>query len=109
MTLSLICGFAIGLAALVVNPAWAADPVAGKKKALACAVCHGLDGLHKLPEAPNLAGDSAEYISKQLKDFQTGARRHEQMSIIAKGLSDEDIDNLAAWYSSLKVTVEMPK
>ena len=87
----------------------AADATAGKTKAGVCAVCHGLDGLHKAPDAPNLAGDGAEYIISQLKAFQTGARQHEQMSIIAKGLSDEDIADLAAWYSGLKVTVELPE
>ena len=57
---------------------------AGKKKARLCAVCHGLDGLSKNPEAPNLAGDDAGYIVKQLKAFQSGARQNEQMSIMAR-------------------------
>lgn len=87
----------------------AADAAAGKKKAVMCAVCHGLDGLSKNPDAPNLAGDSAGYITKQLHAFQSGARQHDQMSIIAKGLSEDDVGNLAAWYSSLKVTVQMPQ
>jgi cytochrome c553 len=72
-------------------------------------VCHGLNGLSKNPDAPNLAGDSANYLVKQLKAFQSGARQDEQMSIMAKSLSDEDVANLAAWYSSLEVTVEMPQ
>jgi cytochrome c553 len=99
----------LAAATLATAHAVAADAIAGKKKAASCAVCHGIDGLHKVPDAPNLAGNSAEYIIKQLKAFQTGARQHEQMSIIAKGLKSGDVDNLAAWYSSLKVTVEMPK
>jgi cytochrome c553 len=109
MSRSFLSGCVIAVIVLATNPAWAADAVAGKKKAAACAVCHGIHGLHKLPDAPNLAGDSAEYIIKQLNAFQTGARQHEQMSIIAKGLNEDDVDNLATWYSSLKVTVEMPK
>jgi cytochrome c553 len=99
----------IAAAMFAATPTTAADAVAGRKKAAACAVCHGIDGLHKVPDAPNLAGNSAEYIIKQLKAFQTGARKHEQMSIIAKGLNKGDIENLAAWYSSLVVTVEMPE
>lgn len=99
----------IAAAAFAASPAVAADAAAGKKKAATCAVCHGIDGLHKVPDAPNLAGNGAEYIIKQLKAFQTGARQHEQMSIIAKGLNDKDVENLAAWYSGLKVTVELPK
>lgn len=88
--------------------AQAADPAAGKMKAQMCAVCHGLDGIGRNPDVPNLAAESPVYVSTQLKAFRSGARQHEQMTIIAQGLSDEDIADLAAWYSSLKITVEMP-
>ncbi len=88
----------------------AADAAAGKAKVQqTCAVCHGLDGLGKNPDVPNLAGESPIYIRTQLHAFKSGARQHQQMSIIAQGLSDEDIANVAAWFSSLKVTVEMPQ
>jgi cytochrome c553 len=86
-----------------------ADAAAGKQKAQMCVVCHGLDGIGKTPDAPNLAGESKIYLTKQLAAFRSGERKHEQMSIIAQGLSDEDISNLADWYSSLKITVEMPQ
>lgn len=96
--------------AIPAGPARAADAAAGKQKVKqVCAVCHGLDGIAKLPEAPNLAGESAIYITKQLKAFRSGERKHEQMSIIAEGLSDDDIANVAAWFSSLKVTVTLPE
>ncbi len=92
------------------GPAFAADPVAGKKKvASTCAVCHGLNGIAKLPEAPHLAGETAQYIIKQLKAFKSGERKNPQMSIVAQGLSDEDMANVAAWFASLKITVEMPE
>ena len=91
------------------GPAAAADAAAGKAKASMCAVCHGLNGIAKNPDAPNLAGDNANYLKKQLHAFKSGGRQDPQMSIIAEGLSDEDIENLAAWYSALKVTVEMPQ
>ncbi len=100
---------AIALAPATASAADAAALAAGKKKAMTCAVCHGLDGLSKNPEAPNLAGDDANYLIKQLKAFQNGTRQNEQMSIMVKTLSDTDLTNLAAWYSSLKVTVEMPQ
>jgi cytochrome c553 len=100
---------AASFAPSVATAADAAAVAAGKEKAAACAVCHGLDGLSKNPDAPNLAGDSANYLVKQLKAFKTGARRDEQMSIMAEGLSDDDIANLAAWYSNLKVTVDLPQ
>jgi cytochrome c553 len=87
---------------------FAADAAAGRQKAQMCAVCHGLDGLAKVPDAPNLAGESPVYTARQLHAFKNGERKHEQMSIIAQGLSEEDIADLAAWYGGLKVTVEMP-
>ena len=90
--------------------AMAADPGAGRKKAATtCAVCHGVDGLSKNPDAPNLAGNNATYLVKQLKAFKSGARQQDQMSIIAQDLSEDDMANVAAWYSSLKVTVTMPQ
>jgi cytochrome c553 len=98
----------LSAAGLTAGAAAAGDPQLGKTKAAMCAVCHGLDGLAKNPDAPNLAGDNANYLIKQLDAFKSGARQDPQMSIIASGLSDEDIANLAAWYSGLKVTVEMP-
>jgi cytochrome c553 len=93
----------------IASAADAAAVAAGKKKAAACAVCHGLDGLSKNPDAPNLAGDNADYIVKQLKAFQAGTRQDERMSIMAQGLSEEDVKHVAAWYSSIKVTAEMPQ
>ena len=84
------------------------DGAAGKAKAQQCAVCHGIDGLAKRPDAPHLAGESDLYLKKQLEAFRSGARQHEIMTIIAEALSDEDIGDLAAWYSSIKVSVELP-
>jgi cytochrome c553 len=93
----------------VASPALA-DAAAGKAKAqTTCAVCHGLDGIARVPDAPHLAGESAIYLSAQLDAFRSGARQHQQMSIIAQGLSDADIADLADWYSSIKITAEMPE
>jgi cytochrome c553 len=58
--------------------------------------------------AANLSGQQKEYLVGQLRAFRSGGRRNEQMSIIAKPLSDDDIDNVSEWYSSIKVSVEMP-
>lgn len=107
--------FAVSAAALLAvasaaGPAFAADSAAGKKVVQGtCAVCHGVDGIAKNPDAPHLAGETAAYLVKQLKAFKSGERKHEQMSIIAQGLSDDDMANAAAWYSSIKIKVEMPK
>jgi cytochrome c553 len=96
------------VAVSLAGPVRAGDPVAGREKANKCKTCHGLDGIARLPQAPNLAGESTIYLEKQLKAFRDGTRQNEMMSIIAKDLSDEDIADLAAWYESLKITVEMP-
>ena len=89
--------------------AHAQDAAAGKAKATACAMCHGPLGIATAPETPNLAGQPASYIAEQLKAYRGGARRHEIMSLMAKPLSDADIANLAAWFSSVKVEASAPK
>ncbi|TFF27327.1 cytochrome c [Jiella endophytica] len=101
----------VALAILVAAtaPSTAADLAVAKKKAGECTPCHGLNGIAVQPDAPNLAGDSAYYLTAQLKAFRAGERQHEQMSIIAKGLSDEDIDDLAAWYSAIELKATLPK
>ena len=91
------------------NPAWAGDAAAGKLKAeQVCQTCHGMDGIGTMPMVANLSGQQELYIIAQLKAYKSGKRQHEQMSIIASMLSDEDIENVAAWYSGIKITVEMP-
>lgn len=86
----------------------AADPAAGRQKAATCQSCHGIDGVGKLPDVPNIAGEPAEYLTRQLGQFKSGERQHEQMSIIAQSLSEADIDDLAAWYSSIVFNVTLP-
>lgn len=58
--------------------------------------------------AANLSGQQKDYIIAQLEAYRSGQRRHEQMSIIAGMLTDDDIENVAEWYSSIKITIEMP-
>lgn len=80
----------------------AGDPAAGQAKAAVCAACHGVDGISLIPMYPNLKGQQATYLIKQMKDFRSGARNDPVMSAQAKPLSDQDIENLAAYYASLK-------
>jgi cytochrome c553 len=100
-----------GLFALVVVtlqglPAAAGDIKAGQEVAAQkCEVCHGLDGLSKLPEAPNLAGQIEPYLIKQLTAFKAGERQNEMMSVVAPGLSEKDIENLAAYYAAIEIKV----
>jgi len=100
---------AVLLASFACGSALAGDARAGHDKARQCQVCHGLDGLAKLPDAPHIAGDSAIYIEAQLEAFRSGKRTHPQMSIVAQGLSDQDISDLAAYYSAIEVTVKLPE
>ncbi len=99
---------AFAVMAAFASAATAGDPTAGKGKTRACLTCHGVDGIGRLPSAPNLAGQNEWYLAKQLRDYRSGKRLHQFMSIVAKDLSDEDIDDLAAWYASIKITVTLP-
>jgi cytochrome c553 len=66
-------------------------------------VCHGPLGVATQPETPHLAGQPASYLAAQLKAFRSGVRKHEVMSVIARPLSDDDIDAIAAWFASIRV------
>ncbi|SMX42624.1 c-type cytochrome [Maliponia aquimaris] len=78
----------------------AGDPEAGRKVANMCRTCHGLDGYAKIPIAPHIGGEQAGYIVHQLTAFRSGERQHEMMSVVAGGLSDTQIADVAAWYAS---------
>ena len=73
---------------------------AGQAKAATCMACHGMDGNSANPEWPALAGQHSSYIIKQLKHFKTGERQNALMSPMAMILADQDMDDLAAYYSS---------
>lgn len=79
----------------------AADIEAGKSKAGVCIGCHGPDGISLVPTYPNLKGQKVSYLAKQLKDFKSGKRKDPIMAGFAKGLSDDDITNISAYYESL--------
>ena len=80
----------------------AGDVHLGKTKAAVCAGCHGLDGNSTNPVWPKLAGQHATYLKKTLRDFRAGVRKDPLMSAMARPLSDADIENLAAYFSSQK-------
>ncbi len=107
LALSLLLGAASGSLAA---PALAGDAAAARAKAQTlCQNCHGENGVAVLPGAANLSGQQKEYLRAQLRAYRSGSRQNDQMSIVAKTLTDADIENLAEWYSAIKVTVEMPK
>ena len=83
----------------------AADVAAGKAKAAMCVGCHGTNGIAMVPSYPNLKGQNAGYIESSLKAFRDKSRTGGQAAIMygmAGALSDADIANLGAYYSSLK-------
>lgn len=106
---ALALALAAGLALAPSSPARAGDASAGRVKAKACRTCHGIDGVARIPIAPHIAGESQVYLATQLKAFRSGKRTHEIMSVIAGDLSDQDIDDLAAWYSSIEFSVRLPE
>jgi cytochrome c553 len=77
------------------------NAAAGKKKATACAACHGdgnktLDGTY-----PRLAGQYPDYLAKALREYRSGKRKNAVMGGQAQALKDQDIEDLAAYYGSL--------
>jgi len=79
----------------------AGDVAAGKARSATCTGCHGTEGVSNNPLWPNLAGQQEGYLVKQLEAFREGVRSDPMMGPMAKPLSDTDIRNLAAYYSSL--------
>lgn len=90
----------IVLAMVVVNAQAAGDAAAGKTKSATCLACHGADGNSANAVWPKLAGQHPNYIKKQLQEFKAGARKNDLMSPMAMPLSDQDMDDLAAYFSS---------
>ena len=82
---------------LAAGDAAAAAAVVGR-----CVACHGADGIGKAPQYPNLAGQKAPYLERSLKAYRSGERKDPNMSAMARDLSDADIANLAAYFSSLE-------
>lgn len=103
-----LCLFAALLGGLAAGPARAGDAKAGRKAATACQTCHGMDGLSKLPEAPNLAGQVEPYLVKALTEYRDGKRSNEIMNVVAKGLSDAEIADLAAYYAGIPIDILPP-
>lgn len=85
---------------IAASPAGAAgDPEAGAAKAATCAACHGADGNSVNPQWPSLAGQHAGYLADTLRAFKEGKRSDVLMNAQVMALSDEDIEDLAAYYA----------
>ena len=87
------------------NAGHAGDVKAGADKAMMCQACHGLDGLSKAPDSPNIAGQIEPYLVAQLQAFKTGVRKNDAMSAVTPSLSDTDIEDLAAYFSAIEISI----
>ena len=90
------------------NNVFAADIDKGKEKSVTCVVCHGQDGVSVNPLWPNLAGQHASYLKSQLYEFQKGPNGNRNNAImygISVVLSEEDIDDISAYYASLETSI----
>ncbi|MCP4469144.1 MAG: cytochrome c [Gammaproteobacteria bacterium] len=79
----------------------AGDAAAGKIKSATCVACHGANGISTNDLWPNLAGQKEGYLVAQIKAFRDGQRVNPMMAPMTAGLSDDDVANLAAYFSSL--------
>ena len=93
--------FAIGLSLLVSLPAFAiGDATAGQGKAAVCAACHGVDGNSIVPNWPKIAGQHAPYLQRQIALIKGGNRPVPEMAGIVINLTDQDMEDLSAYFSS---------
>ncbi len=104
MKLTLLAVLGASLMAIAHGTARAAEGNAqnGQAKAAVCAACHGLDGNSVNPEWPSLAGQHAQYIERQLHLFKNGTRQSPVMAPMAAPLSDQDMADLAAYFTTQK-------
>ena len=98
---------------LIPSMSFSGDLTLGKEKAAAvCSVCHGMNGQSasggNSALIPNITAQNKEYLIAKMKDYKSGKINHPQMSLIAQMLSDEDIENVAEWYSNIKISIELP-
>jgi cytochrome c553 len=78
-----------------------------------CQVCHGLygqaTGAGSSVLSPNITAQQKDYLIAKLRSYKSGKIQHHQMNIIASMLSDEDIQNVAEWYSSIEIEITLPE
>ncbi|MCG7488625.1 cytochrome c [Vibrio sp. Of14-4] len=101
----IVMGILIGISFTASSAFAAGDIAAGKAKSAVCAACHGADGIAVIPGYPNLKGQNEQYIISSIKAYKDKQRTGGLAAVMqaqAAMLSDSDIANLAAYYSSLK-------
>ena len=98
---ALTCCVAMCTGALLLPDDVQAQTSAAPKVATICEPCHGLDGIGRDVEVPNLAGQHSVYLRNQLLAFKRGLRKHPEMRYIARELTEREIDEVVTYYSSL--------
>src|SRR5690554_375999 len=83
----------------------AGDAAAGQGKVAMCSACHGPDGNSMMPNFPKLAGQGQRYLYKQMQDIKSGERTVVEMTGMLNAMSDQDLQDIAAWYNSQKGTI----
>jgi len=93
---------------LLATPIWAkGNASAGEEKSTTCQACHGADGNGVMPIYPRLAGQYADYMVNALKAYQTGQRKNALMAPMVASLSEQDMEDLAAYYSGKQGLVDL--
>ena len=100
ITVTLLVPMVFSQASMATETKTSGDVEAGKAKSASCAACHGADGNSLNPEWPKLAGQHEDYLLKQMNYFYAGERENATMKGMVQGLSESDMQNLAAYYSS---------
>lgn len=108
--LLILAATALAGSALAASAFAGGDAIAGKAKAAqVCAACHGADGAKPTsPAYPLLGGQYEDYLAEALHDYKSGKRKNAIMNGMAAGLSDADIANVAAWFSSQHSALHTP-
>jgi len=83
----------------------AGDAAAGQGKIVMCSACHNLDGNSMLPNFPKLAGQGERYLFKQMLDIKSGVRPIVEMTGMLDAMTEQDLEDISAWYSSQKGTI----
>ena len=101
----MVTGIVIGVSLIAGSAIAAGDIAAGKTKSAVCAACHGADGIAVIPGYPNLKGQNEQYIISSINAYKA-KQRNGGLAVVMQAqaamLSDADIANIAAYYSSLK-------
>ena len=93
----------LGVALLATPFSWGQAPAA---RLAVCGACHGAQGIAPMPRTPHLAGQDQDYLLEQLRHYRSGKRQHEVMSVIAKSLTDSDLESITYWFSSQRIVIE---